>query len=117
MEKELTCIVCPMGCKLKAIVENGAVVSVQGNTCPRGEQYAKNEITNPMRVLTTTVRLNNGQIASVKTKGEVPKDKMTSYMKIINALHPKAEECKIGNGIYTLDNGVEVIFTSAHLQE
>lgn len=114
MNKELTCIVCPMGCQLKVEVENGEVSSVSGNTCPRGEKYARNEITNPMRVITTTIRTKSGEIVSVKTSGEVPKTKIFDYMEIINNLNPEKSLCSIGNVIHTLDNGVNVVVTSAH---
>ena len=57
MEKrELTCIGCPMGCALTVELENGAVTAVHGNTCPRGDAYARKEVTAPTRIVTTTVR-------------------------------------------------------------
>ncbi len=49
---ELTCITCPMGCQLTATLENGTVTDVTGNNCPRGAQYAREELTTPMRMLT-----------------------------------------------------------------
>ncbi len=112
MKKELTCIVCPMGCQLKIEVENGKVNSVSGNTCKRGENYAITEMTNPTRVITTTVRTKSGEIVSVKTDGQVRKDKIFDYMKVINNIHPDLCECTMGNAIYTLDNGVNVVITS-----
>ena len=57
MEKrELTCIGCPMGCPPTVELENGAVTAVYGNTCPRGDAYARKEVTAPTRIVTTTVR-------------------------------------------------------------
>ena len=53
---ELTCIRCPMGCAIHVEMENGQVVSVTGNTCPRGAEYAKSEATAPVRTVTSTVR-------------------------------------------------------------
>lgn len=48
--RELTCIICPKGCALKAkLDENGKVLRVTGNTCKRGAEYAENECTNPMQ--------------------------------------------------------------------
>ncbi len=84
MKRELTCIVCPVGCSLVAETENGKIVSVSGNTCPRGKKYAEDECTNPMRTLTTTVKCSNGQVVSVKTDKAIPKDKIFECMKIIN---------------------------------
>ena len=85
MERELTCIVCPMGCRITVKMRNGKVEGVSGNTCPRGERYAIDECTNPKRTLTTTMRCENGEVISVKTDRAIPKDKMFECMKIINS--------------------------------
>ncbi|MBQ8107951.1 MAG: DUF1667 domain-containing protein, partial [Ruminococcus sp.] len=61
MTKELTCICCPMGCSLTAELKNGEVTSVSGNTCKRGEIYAKSELIAPVRVVTTTMMADNGK--------------------------------------------------------
>lgn len=84
MKRNLTCIVCPMGCQLVAEIENVQFISVTGNTCPRGAEYAKNECTNPMRTITTTVRCENGGVVPVKTNRPIPKDKIFECMKIVN---------------------------------
>ena len=54
--RELTCIGCPMGCPLTVTMEAGEVISVIGNTCKRGDIYARKEVTNPTRIVTSTVR-------------------------------------------------------------
>ena len=55
MVRELTCISCPLGCPLKVeLDESGRVVSVTGNTCKRGEEYGKKEVTAPTPVRTQT---------------------------------------------------------------
>ena len=74
--KELICIGCPLGCNLKATVQDGQVTSVSGNTCKRGEEYAKKELTNPTRIVTSTVRVKGGGMVSVKTAADIPKAKM-----------------------------------------
>ena len=84
MIRELTCIVCPIGCSLTAEIENDKVVSVKGNTCPRGKVYAEAECTHPMRTVTSTMRCSNGEMVSVKTDSTIPKDKMFECMDIIN---------------------------------
>ncbi|MBR6501915.1 MAG: DUF1667 domain-containing protein [Clostridia bacterium] len=88
MEKKLTCIVCPLGCELVVTEKNG-VVSVSGNTCPKGEAYAKNELTNPMRTVTSTVLCEDGGLVSVKTDTTIPKEKMQECMQIINSITAK----------------------------
>ena len=55
--RELTCVVCPAGCKITVTLENGKVTDVTGQTCPRGKTYAVSEVTHPVRTLTTTVLL------------------------------------------------------------
>lgn len=82
---ELTCIVCPMGCTLTAVQdENGAIVSVTGNTCPRGKSYAESELTHPVRTLTTTVALENSveHRLPVKTDKPIPKESLFAAMEI-----------------------------------
>ena len=91
MKKELTCIVCPMGCNLEVEIQGSDVVSVTGNTCKRGEEYAKTECINPQRVITTTVKSSEGHIIPVKTDKAVPKDMIFECMKAITAIHPKVE--------------------------
>ena len=50
--RELTCIGCPMGCQLRATLEDGVVTAVTGNTCPRGDAYARKECVHPERTVT-----------------------------------------------------------------
>lgn len=85
---ELTCIVCPIGCTLRVEQnDTGEVVSVTGNTCPRGEAYGKDEVLHPVRTLTTTVRVPNGdRLLPVKTDRPIPKEKLFNAMKKVNAL-------------------------------
>ena len=84
MKRELTCIACPLGCSLTVTLEGNEVTSVEGNTCPRGKDYAINECTAPVRTVTSTVMCENGDLVSVKTKNPIPKDKIFEAMSIIN---------------------------------
>ena len=84
MKRELTCIACPLGCSLTVTLEGKEVTSVEGNTCPRGKDYAINECTAPVRTVTSTVMCENGDLVSVKTKNPIPKDKIFEAMSIIN---------------------------------
>ena len=79
MEKrELICIGCPLGCMLTVEMENGEVVNVTGNTCPRGKTYAEKEVTNPTRIVTSSVKVTGGDrpTVSCKTKSDIPKSKI-----------------------------------------
>ncbi len=71
---QLTCIVCPMGCSITVSGEPGALV-IQGNSCPRGAKYAEQEVTRPVRVVTSTVTLVGGDLplCPCKTSEAIPK--------------------------------------------
>ncbi len=84
MKRELTCIVCPVGCSLEVQVEDGKVLFVTGNACPRGASYAESECTAPKRTVTTTMRCENGMLLPVKTDRPIPKEKVMECMRIIN---------------------------------
>ena len=92
--RQLTCIGCPMGCQLTVTFEPGNrdSVKVTGNTCKRGELYAVDEVTNPTRTVTGTVKLKNRhmKVAPVKTATPVPKDKIfdvaEEMMKIVEGI-------------------------------
>lgn len=75
--KELTCIICPMGCALR--VEGDQVT---GNQCPRGRDYALAECAHPTRTLTTTIRVGNrrDEMVSVKSSAPLPKEKLMEVM-------------------------------------
>jgi len=74
MEKELICINCPMGCRMTAKVENGEVVSVAGYSCKRGETYAREELTHPVRMVTALARVRGrGEPLPVKTDQPIDK--------------------------------------------
>lgn len=84
--KELICIVCPQGCHLKVDVENGC--GVTGNSCPRGAEYGRLEVTRPTRVVTSTVRCEGGLYprCPVKTDRAVPKEQIFDVMKVLDSV-------------------------------
>lgn len=92
--KNLTCIVCPMGCQLEVKLDSeGNVTDISGNTCKRGYNYAKTEFTNPTRTLTSTVKLSgskNDTLLPVRTASPIPKPKLFEAMKLIGELEVKA---------------------------
>ena len=83
--KELICINCPMGCMLSVDIDDNGEMTVSGNTCPRGDIYARKELTDPTRIVTSTVPVNNGEIpvVSVKTATDIPKGKIRDVMKAL----------------------------------
>ncbi len=85
MTKEMTCIVCPIGCQL-TLEPQGDTFAVSGNKCPRGQKYAIEEMTAPKRVVTSTVAVDQGMypVISVKTEAPVPKELIFEVMKDIS---------------------------------
>lgn len=113
---ELTCISCPLGCPLKVETDSsGKVLKVTGNTCKRGEEYGKKEVTNPTRTVTSTVRLLGGTapVVSVRTQTDIPKEKIFQCMEEIRKA-AAAAPVRIGDVI--LENvagtGVSVVATT-----
>ena len=85
-----TCIVCPIGCHLEAeLSENGEILSVSGNTCKRGETYIRNEVTDPRRTLTSTVKLAGAvydKYLPVKTDGAISKGRLFEAMEVLSKI-------------------------------
>ena len=113
MERKLICIICPRGCALTAdITESG--VTVTGNACTKGAEYAINECTNPVRTVTSTVRLSNRKdtMVSVKTETPVAKDRM---MEVMAALRNTSVNAPVAIGDEVLADvcGSRIIITKA----
>ena len=92
MKKEFTCIVCPAGCPLSVeLDDSGAILSVTGNTCRRGETYAREELTDPRRTLTSTVRIEGRELAMlpVRTDKGIRRDAMWAAMEQLKAITVK----------------------------
>ena len=114
--RELTCIGCPMGCQLTAVMDGSRVTEVTGNTCPRGDAYARKECTHPARTVTGTVRCTGGEAAvvSVRTAGEVPKEKV---FQVAHALNTALARLPIAAGDVVIPDvcgtGVSVVATKS----
>lgn len=111
MKQEITCIVCPRGCRMTAEI-SGDRILVTGNVCKRGEKHAIGECTNPVRTITSTVRVANREdtMVSVKTAAPIPKGKMFEVMDKIRTVTVNAP-VKIGDVILTDVFGTQVIAT------
>ncbi len=109
---ELTCIGCPLGCRLTVDEENDYAVS--GNQCKRGADYGKNELKNPTRVLTTTVEIAGGihGRCPVRTQAPIPKGMVFDAMKVLSKVTIESP-VKLGQVIVEniLNTGVDVIAT------
>jgi len=114
-EKEITCIVCPMGCKIQVRTDGVAHAEVLGgNKCRRGISYAEDEALSPKRVITTSVLVKDGRwpLVSVKTAEAVPKEKIFSVMDEIKRTEVTAP-VKVGQVIIenVAGTGVDVVAT------
>lgn len=111
--RNLICIGCPMGCPL-TVKMDGDQIEVSGNTCKRGAEYGKKEVTNPTRILTTTVRVANGTLAmvSVKTEKDIPKDKIFACVEALKGVIAEAPVA-IGDVILSdaAGTGVNIVAT------
>lgn len=88
MIRELTCIECPTGCIIRAMVEGGKVSGIEGHGCRRGRDYAISEIENPVRVLTTTVPARGLvlRMVPVRTVQPIPQARIQEAMGLIRRL-------------------------------
>lgn len=113
-ERKLICIGCPMGCPLTVKMEGREVISVTGHTCPRGEKYACKEVTNPTRIVTSTVKVEGGlaDMVSVKTKEDIPKSKIFECVRCLKGIKVKAP-IHIGDVIVSdaAGTGVDIVAT------
>ncbi len=115
MEKrELTCICCPLGCALTVEMEGGEVKGVTGNGCKQGAEYGPKEVTNPTRIVTSSVMVTGGaeKCVSVKTASDIPKGKIFDCVKAIKGI-TVAAPVHIGDVILpnVAGTGVDVIAT------
>ncbi len=112
-KRTITCIICPRGCSVDVEI-NGEDISVSGNSCPRGEKYALDECTHPMRTVTSTVRVSNREdtMVSVKTADPIPKENIRDIMDMIHKTEIKAP-VRIGDRIISDICGTNVVATKS----
>ena len=109
--KELICIICPRGCHLSVDEET---LAVSGNTCPRGAEYGRSEVSNPVRTVTGSVKACGGlhPMLPVRTDKPVPKAKM---FEIMETLHSFTANCPVHRGDVLIADvcgtGVDVVVT------
>lgn len=113
--KSVTCIGCPLGCCVTVDFDaNENIRKVSGNTCPKGDSYARKEVTSPTRMVTSVVRISNGEVpvVSVKTASDIPKNKIFACMEKLKEVRMKAP---VNIGDVVVENicgtGVPVIVT------
>ena len=106
--EEMICILCPRGCHL-TVTQDGENIEVTGNTCPRGKQYGINELTHPMRTVTTSVYVENpgrDKMLSVKTSQAVPKEKIPEVLALAQGVKAQIP-VKVGDVLIAQIAGTE----------
>lgn len=116
MLKNIVCVACPMGCGITVeISAEGEIISVTGNTCKRGDAYARTECTNPVRSLTTTVKVCGGihPVVPCKSAGPIPKGKVIECAEALREVEVKAP-VKLGDVLVenVLGTGVNIVATN-----
>jgi CxxC motif-containing protein len=115
--RDLVCISCPVGCRLEAVRMEDGGITVTGNQCPKGEDYAREEINAPKRIVTTTVALAAGRVP-VRTDLPLPVEKIDALLSELYALRL---EPPVRRGDVIVDNfdntGVQVIASLTVLQK
>ena len=109
-KKELTCICCPMGCALSVEMEGNQVVSISGNTCKRGDTYARDEVVRPVRMVTSIVKIKNGKLKMlpVKTKEPVDKSRINECLEALKTVEVNAH-VHIGDVVLKNAAGVDLV--------
>ena len=117
-KKELTCIGCPLGCAITVTLDGKDVKDITGFTCKRGKEYARKEVTNPTRIVTSTVRLAGSKtgerVVSCKTAQDIPKGKIFAVVAALKTV-TAAAPVKIGDVLLAdvAGTGVDIIATKA----
>jgi CxxC motif-containing protein len=113
-EKKITCIVCPIGCNIVVKTDGSTCEILEGEKCKRGVEYAQHEALDPRRMLTTSVRVDDGvwPLVSVKSSKPVPKDKVFAILEQIKQTTVKAPvksgEVLIKDAVQT---GIDIVAT------
>ena len=109
---KFVCIECPLSCEVELIEENGEILEIRGDRCKKGKEYAVAEFTNPLRILTTTVRIEGGilPVLPVRSEKSIPKGLIRECMKELAKVEVKAP-IKCGEVICAniLNTGINII--------
>lgn len=112
IRRELTCIGCPLGCLITVDMNSDSITSINGYSCLNGKRYAECEVIEPKRILTTSLRVDDSTMCSVKTKEAIPKAKLMDAMAVLKNV-TLTTPIRIGDVVYRniLNTGVDVVAT------
>lgn len=115
-EREMTCIACPMGCRITVHQDDAGAIAVDGATCKRGITYGQQEFTCPMRTVTSSVRVSGGsrRLCAVKTQSTVPKERIPAVLEAIRTANIQSP-VHIGDVVVSdiAGTGVDLIATAS----
>ncbi len=110
VKQDFVCTKCPMGCGLTVEDFNG-IIKVTGNSCNIGKTYGENEYKNPVRIITTSMKIDTPKgikIISVKTNGEIPKSEVSKCLGIIKNCSLSKRAINIGDVLISNINNLNV---------
>lgn len=114
MLKKFTCIICPNSCDIEAETNGNSILSIDGNKCPKGNEYVESEIKNPLRNFATSVSVSGGDfpVCSVRLTKPIPKSRIFDAVNEIKKIRASAP-IKVGQKLLEnlLDLGADVIAT------
>ncbi|AEH51074.1 DUF1667 domain-containing protein [Pseudothermotoga thermarum] len=110
----IVCVQCPVGCKIKFELVDGKLTKIEGNKCPRGLDYLKDELADPKRIIPTSVRVIDGEyeLVSVKTSKPISKKYIPQLMEILKKIKINAP-VKVGDVVLKnfMNTNVDIIAT------
>jgi CxxC motif-containing protein len=113
-ENKITCIICPIGCKIFVKTDGKQIAITEGNICKKGIDYAKSEALDPRRMLTTSVLVKDGEwpLVSIKSTRPIPRDKLFPILRQIKKITINAP-VRSGQIIIknVLNSGVDIVAT------
>ncbi len=122
IEKELICVICPNGCELKALIEEGSqtvVREISGALCEKGPVWAERELLSPMRTIASSIIVDGGDypLVSVRTDAAIPLKSISNVMKVIKSIKAKAP-IRIGDVLIKEPAGTSCnIIATRHVNE
>ncbi|MFP3898260.1 MAG: DUF1667 domain-containing protein [Dehalococcoidia bacterium] len=91
-KRHFVCVVCPIGCEIDVVHEDGNIISMEGNKCERSQEFISQELVEPMRILTTTMRIQGARwpVIPVRTDKPVPKRLFPRIMRRLRRIELRA---------------------------
>jgi len=114
VKRHFVCVVCPIGCEIDVVHYGGKIISMEGNKCEKSEEFVSQELIEPMRILTTTVRIkwSKWAVIPVRTDKAVPKRLFPRIMKQLRRIRLQAPVNMLDVVVKdVLDTGANIIAT------